>query len=208
MEILIHSPLLFAAAGYSLLYLLCGGGLVGAIVIFYKSHPEVARPANFKLVCYQYVTSASTSAISRWDAYSSSRRRSADRVRQTTDRLPSLSNVLFKSTLSSPARRRMPPLRRLFAPARCAVCATSFAKITVPQVANSSLRVTLGPGHVLTARALHLKNSGSETKLLLGPGYVLGSRSTPQFDDDTHPAKGNEQSQGRRLGNRFDIGVA
>ena len=35
MEILIHSPLLFAAAGYSLVYLLGGGGLFGAVVIFF-----------------------------------------------------------------------------------------------------------------------------------------------------------------------------
>jgi hypothetical protein len=34
METLIHSPLLFAAAGYSLMYLLGGGGLFGAFVIF------------------------------------------------------------------------------------------------------------------------------------------------------------------------------
>jgi hypothetical protein len=35
MEMLMHSPLLFAAAGYSLVYLLGGGGLFGAIVIFF-----------------------------------------------------------------------------------------------------------------------------------------------------------------------------
>ena len=35
MEILIHSPLLFAAAGYSLVYLLGGGGLFGAVVIYF-----------------------------------------------------------------------------------------------------------------------------------------------------------------------------
>ena len=34
MESLIHAPLLFAAAGYSLVYLLGGGGLFGAFVIF------------------------------------------------------------------------------------------------------------------------------------------------------------------------------
>jgi hypothetical protein len=31
---LITQPIMFAAAGYSLMYLLGGGGLVGAIVIF------------------------------------------------------------------------------------------------------------------------------------------------------------------------------
>ncbi|MGO8750522.1 MAG: hypothetical protein ACLQNE_31630 [Thermoguttaceae bacterium] len=35
METLIHCPPLFAAAGYSLIYLLGGGGFVGAIVIFF-----------------------------------------------------------------------------------------------------------------------------------------------------------------------------
>jgi hypothetical protein len=34
MEMLMHSTLLFAAAGYSLMYLLGGGGLFGAVVIF------------------------------------------------------------------------------------------------------------------------------------------------------------------------------
>ena len=34
MEMLIHSPMLFAAAGYSLIYMLGGGGIFGAIVIF------------------------------------------------------------------------------------------------------------------------------------------------------------------------------
>jgi hypothetical protein len=34
MEMLIHSMPLFAAAGYSLVYLLGGGGLFGAFVIF------------------------------------------------------------------------------------------------------------------------------------------------------------------------------
>ena len=34
MEMLIHSTPLFAAAGYSLVYLLAGGGLFGAGVIF------------------------------------------------------------------------------------------------------------------------------------------------------------------------------
>jgi hypothetical protein len=31
---LIAQPILFAAAGYSLIYLLAGGGLVGAVLIF------------------------------------------------------------------------------------------------------------------------------------------------------------------------------
>ena len=35
MEMLIHSPPLFAAVGYSLMYLLGGGGIFGAIVIFF-----------------------------------------------------------------------------------------------------------------------------------------------------------------------------
>ena len=34
MEMLLLSPVLFAAAGYSLIYLLMGGGIVGAGVIF------------------------------------------------------------------------------------------------------------------------------------------------------------------------------
>ncbi len=34
METLIFSPPLFAAIGYSLVYLLAGGGIVGAFVIF------------------------------------------------------------------------------------------------------------------------------------------------------------------------------
>ena len=34
MEMLLLSPVLFAAAGYSLIYLLMGGGIVGAAVIF------------------------------------------------------------------------------------------------------------------------------------------------------------------------------
>jgi hypothetical protein len=34
-EMLIHSPVIFAAAGYSLIYMLGGGGIVGAIVIFF-----------------------------------------------------------------------------------------------------------------------------------------------------------------------------
>jgi hypothetical protein len=34
MEMLMQSPLLFAAVGYSLIYLLGGGGIVGAIIIF------------------------------------------------------------------------------------------------------------------------------------------------------------------------------
>ncbi len=32
---LILVPTLFAAAGWSLLYLLCGGGLFGAIILFF-----------------------------------------------------------------------------------------------------------------------------------------------------------------------------
>ena len=35
MEMLLHFPVLFAAAGYSLMYLLGGGGLFGAVVIFF-----------------------------------------------------------------------------------------------------------------------------------------------------------------------------
>lgn len=35
METLLHTPMLFAAAGYSLVYLLAGGGVFGAIVIFF-----------------------------------------------------------------------------------------------------------------------------------------------------------------------------
>jgi hypothetical protein len=34
METFTHAPLLFAAAGYSLVYLLGGGGIIGALVIF------------------------------------------------------------------------------------------------------------------------------------------------------------------------------
>jgi hypothetical protein len=34
MDILTSAPLLIAAAGYSLVYILAGGGLLGAIVIF------------------------------------------------------------------------------------------------------------------------------------------------------------------------------
>lgn len=34
MEMLMNSPLLVSAAGYSLVYLLAGGGIFGAIVIF------------------------------------------------------------------------------------------------------------------------------------------------------------------------------
>lgn len=34
MEIILQAPVLFAAAGYSLVYLLAGGGVFGAIVIF------------------------------------------------------------------------------------------------------------------------------------------------------------------------------
>ena len=34
MEMLMHSAPLFAAAGYSLMYLLGGGGIFGALVIF------------------------------------------------------------------------------------------------------------------------------------------------------------------------------
>ena len=35
METLIHTPPLVAAVGYSLIYLLGGGGLFGAVVIFF-----------------------------------------------------------------------------------------------------------------------------------------------------------------------------
>jgi hypothetical protein len=35
MEMLIHSTPLFAAAGYSFIYLLGGGGIFGAVVIFF-----------------------------------------------------------------------------------------------------------------------------------------------------------------------------
>lgn len=34
METILATPLVFAAAGYSLVYLLAGGGFFGAIVIF------------------------------------------------------------------------------------------------------------------------------------------------------------------------------
>jgi hypothetical protein len=34
MLMLAHPPILFGAIGYSILYLLCGGGLMGAVVIF------------------------------------------------------------------------------------------------------------------------------------------------------------------------------
>lgn len=34
MEILAHTDLVLAAAGYSLMYLLAGGGVFGAVVIF------------------------------------------------------------------------------------------------------------------------------------------------------------------------------
>jgi hypothetical protein len=34
MEMLLQSSMLFAAAGYSLIYMLGGGGIFGAIVIF------------------------------------------------------------------------------------------------------------------------------------------------------------------------------
>ncbi len=34
MEVLVTTAPLFAAAGYSLVYLLCGGGVAGAVVIF------------------------------------------------------------------------------------------------------------------------------------------------------------------------------
>jgi hypothetical protein len=34
METLLATPMLFAAAGYSLVYLLAGGGVFGAVVIF------------------------------------------------------------------------------------------------------------------------------------------------------------------------------
>jgi len=35
METLIHTPVVLAAAGYSLIYLLGGGGVFGAIAIFF-----------------------------------------------------------------------------------------------------------------------------------------------------------------------------
>jgi hypothetical protein len=35
METLIHTPVFLAAAGYSLIYLLGGGGIFGAMVIFF-----------------------------------------------------------------------------------------------------------------------------------------------------------------------------
>ena len=35
MEMLIHSTPLFVAAGYSLVYLLAGGGIFGAVAIFF-----------------------------------------------------------------------------------------------------------------------------------------------------------------------------
>jgi hypothetical protein len=35
MEMLTHAPMLIAAAGYSLVYLLAGGGVFGAIVIYF-----------------------------------------------------------------------------------------------------------------------------------------------------------------------------
>ncbi len=34
METMLHLPFLFAAAGYSLVYLLAGGGFGGAILVF------------------------------------------------------------------------------------------------------------------------------------------------------------------------------
>ena len=34
MEMILHTPIVIAAAGYSLVYLLAGGGLFGAFVIF------------------------------------------------------------------------------------------------------------------------------------------------------------------------------
>jgi hypothetical protein len=34
MLVLAQPPVVFAAIGYSILYLLCGGGLMGAILIF------------------------------------------------------------------------------------------------------------------------------------------------------------------------------
>ena len=37
MEMLMLSPPLFAAAGYSLIYLLGGGGIFGALVIFFAA---------------------------------------------------------------------------------------------------------------------------------------------------------------------------
>jgi hypothetical protein len=35
MELLVHMPVLYAAMQYSLLYLLLGGGLFGAIVVYF-----------------------------------------------------------------------------------------------------------------------------------------------------------------------------
>jgi len=35
MDVLLTTPVVFAAAGYSLLYLLLGGGVVGAVAIFF-----------------------------------------------------------------------------------------------------------------------------------------------------------------------------
>jgi hypothetical protein len=35
METFMHTPLILAAAGYSLIYLLGGGGIFGAIAIFF-----------------------------------------------------------------------------------------------------------------------------------------------------------------------------
>jgi hypothetical protein len=35
METVMHIPLILAAAGYSLIYLLGGGGVFGAVVIFF-----------------------------------------------------------------------------------------------------------------------------------------------------------------------------
>ena len=37
MEMLIHFPPLFAAAGYSMVYLLGGGGIFGAAAIFFAA---------------------------------------------------------------------------------------------------------------------------------------------------------------------------
>jgi hypothetical protein len=37
MQTLAYTPALFAAAQYSLAYLLCGGGIVGAIVIYFAA---------------------------------------------------------------------------------------------------------------------------------------------------------------------------
>jgi len=37
MQALVHTPVVFAAMEYSLLYLLFGGGLVGAVVVYFAA---------------------------------------------------------------------------------------------------------------------------------------------------------------------------